>query len=220
MKMVKNLSKVIVKNYEGFNLREDLNFVDDGHHFRGFDYKGLPIITLRSKVDNCVYLSIRVDYLDNDFCYQDWMETEEYELAEEFKGVSEFDLDKLIENCERIIAKVNELNEKARNEVIDTTEVEEAIQAESKMVEETIEYVIANLKWLKLKDGYLKMAKDYIFRLIDRQEMILSKDVKKLPNKAKKELVRRLEKYGYVYTKENDFYIRELKKFVEMSNEA
>jgi hypothetical protein len=220
MKMVKNLSKVIVKNYEGFNLREDLNFVDDGNHFRGFDYKGLPITTLRSNVDGCVYLSIRVDYLDNDFTYYDWMETEEYKLANEFNGVSEFDLDKLIENCERIIAKVKELNEKARNEVIDTTDVEEAIQAEAKMVEETIEYVIANLKWLKLKDGYLKMAKDYIFRLIDRQEMILSKDVKQLPNKAKKELVRRLEKYGYVYTKENDFYIRELKKFVEMSNEA
>lgn len=220
MKMVKNLSKVIVKNYEGFNLREDLNFVDDGNHFKGFDYKGLPITTLRSKVDDRVYLSIRVDYLDNDFHYGDWMETEEYKLAREFNGVSEFDLDKLIENCERIIAKVNELNEKARNEVIDTTDVEEAIQAEAKMVEETIEYVIANLKWLKLKDGYLKMAKDYIFKLIDRQEMILSKDVKQMPNKDKKELVRRLEKYGYVYTKEDDFYISELKKYVEMSNEA
>ena len=220
MKMVKNLSKVIVKNYEGFNLREDLNFVDGGNHFRGFDYKGLPITTLRSKVNDCVYLSIRVDYLDNDFCYQDWMDTEEYKLAKEFNGVSEFDIDKLIENCERIIAKVNELNEKARNEVIDTTEVEEAIQAEAKMVEEAIEYVIANLKWLNLKDSYLKMAKDYIFKLISKQEMILSKDVKQMPNKDKKELVRRLEKYGYVYTKENDFYISELKKYVEMSNEA
>ena len=112
--MVKNLSKVIVKNYEGFNLREDLNFSDDGNNFRGFDYKGLPITTLRSNVDGCVYLSIRVDYLDNDFTYYDWMETEEYKLANEFNGVREFDIDKLIENCERIIAKVNELNEKAR----------------------------------------------------------------------------------------------------------
>lgn len=220
MKMVKNLSKAIVKNYEGFNLREDLNFVDDGNHVRGFDYKGLPITTLRSNANDCVYLLIRVDYLDNDFHYEDWMDTEEYKLAREFNGVSEFDLDKLIENCERIIAKVNELNEKARNEVIDTTEVEEAIQAEAKMVEEAIEYVIANLKWLNLKDGYLKMTKDYIFKLIDRQEMILGKDVKQMPNKDKKELVRKLEKYGYVYTKENDFYIRELKKYVEMSNEA
>lgn len=219
MKMVKNLSKVIVRNYEGFNLREDLNFSDDGNHFRGFDYKGLPITTLRSNVDGCVYLSIRVDYLDNDFTYYDWMETEEYKLANEFNGVSEFDIDKLIENCERIIAKVNELNEKARNEAIDMTDVEEAIHAEAKMIEEAIEYVKANLKWWNVKDGYLKMAKDYMNSLIKKQKMMLSKDVKKMSNREKKEMVRRLEKYGYVYTKENDFYIRELKNYVEKSNE-
>lgn len=219
MKMVKNLSKVIVKNYEGFNLREDLNFSDDGNHFRGFDYKGLPITTLRSNVEGCVYLSIRVDYLDNDFTYYDWMETEEYKLANEFNGVSEFDIDKLIENCERIIAKVNELNEKARNEAIDTTDVEEEIHAEAKMIEEAIEYVKANLKWWNLKDGYLKMAKDYMNSLIKKQEMMLSKDVKKMSNREKKEMVRSLEKYGYVYVKENDFYIIELKDYVEKSNE-
>lgn len=218
MKMVKNLSKVIVKNYEGFNLREDLNFTDDGNHFKGFDYKGLPITTLRR--NDSVYLSIRVDYLDNDFCYQDWMETEEYKLANEFKGVSEFDLDKLIENCERIIAKVNELNEKARNEVIDTTDVEEAISVEAKMVEEAIEYVKANLEWWNLEYGALKLVKHYMSILMEKQEMLLRKDVKQMDNKRKKELVYKLEKYGYVYVKENEFYIRELKKFVKKSNEA
>ena len=216
--MVKNLSKAIVKNYEGFNLREDLN--DDGTHFKGFDYKGLPIITRRSKIDNCVYLLVRVDYLNNDFTSQDQAETEEYDLAHEFDGVNEFDLDKLIENCERIIAKVNELNEKARNEVIDTTDVEEAISVEAKMIEENIEYVKANLKWWNLEYGALKLVKDYMSILIEKQEMLLNKDVKQMPNKRKKELVYKLEKYGYVYVKENDFYIRKLKKFVKKSNEA
>lgn len=220
MKMIKNLSKVIVKNYEGFNLREDLNFSDDGNHFRGFDYKGLPIITLRSKIDNCVYLSVRVDYLNNDFTVQDWMETEEYDLAREFNGVSEFDIDKLIENCERIIAKVNELNEKARNEVIDTTDVEEAISVEAKMIEEDIEYVKENLEWWSLEYGALKLVKHYMSILIEKQEMLSRKDVKQMDNKGKKELVYKLEKYGYVYVKENNFYIRELKKFVKKSNEA
>lgn len=220
MKMVKNLSKAIVKNYEGFNLREDLNFTDDGNHFKGFDYKGLPIITVRSKIDNCVYLSVRVDYLNNDFTVQDWMETEEYDLAHEFKGVSEFDIDKLIENCERIIAKVNELNEKARNEVIDTTDVEEAISVEAKMIEENIEYIKANLEWWNLEYGALKLVKHYMSILIEKEEMLLRKDVKQMENKRKKELVYKLEKYGYVYVKENDFYIRELKNFVKKSNEA
>ena len=49
--------------------------------------------------------------------------------------------------------------------------------------------------------------------------MMLSKDVKKMSNREKKEMVRSLEKYGYVYTNENDFYIKELKNYVEKSNE-
>lgn len=52
--------------------------------------------------------------------------------------------------------------------------------------------------------------------------MMLGKDVKKMSNRGKKEMVRSLEKYGYVYIKENDFYnfyIRELKSYVEKSNE-
>lgn len=37
---------------------------------------------------------------------------EEFKHAEEFKGVSEAYIDKLLENCERFIANVNERNEK------------------------------------------------------------------------------------------------------------
>ena len=221
MKMVKNLSKVIVRNYEGFNRREDLDFRDDGIQFKGFDYKGLPITTVRSKIDNCVYLSIRVDYLNNnEFTFQDWAETEEYDLAGEFNGVNEFDIDKLIENCERIIAKVNELNEKARNEVIDTTEVEEAISKEAKIIGEFIEYVKYNLKWWNITDYDFYLAKDFMKRLVEKKEMMLSKDIQQMDNRRKKELVYNLEENGYVYANEDDFYIRKLKEYVEKSNEA
>jgi hypothetical protein len=41
---------------------------------------------------------------------------EEYKLAEEFNDVSESYIDKLIENCERFVTKVNELDEKAIND--------------------------------------------------------------------------------------------------------
>lgn len=220
MKMVKNLSKVIVRNYEGFNLREDLNFSDDGNYFRGFDYKGLPITTLRSNIDGITYLTIRVDYLDNEFTWEDWRATEEYNLEDEFNGVSEFDLDKLIENCEKIIAKVNELNEKARNEVINMDEVETRILEEAEMIEATVEYAKENLKWWNLKDYYLKEAKEYIKRLMEKHDRMLEEDLEKMDNRRKKEMVQRLEKYGYVYVKEDDFYITQLKKFVEESQVA
>lgn len=217
MKMVKNLSKVIVRNYEGFNLREDLNFSDDGNYFRGFDYKGLPITTLRSNIDGTTYLSIRVDYLHNEFTWEDWSATEEYKLEDEFNGVSEFDLDKLIENCEKIIAKVNELNEKARNEVINMDEVETRILEEAEMIEAVIEYTKENLKWWNLRDYYLKEAKEYIKRLMEKHDRMLEEDLEKMDNRRKKEMVQRLEKYGYVHAKEDDFYITQLKEFVEES---
>lgn len=220
MKMVKNLSKVIVKNYEGFNLREDLNFSDDGNYFRGFDYKGLPITTLRSNIDGITYLTIRVDYLDNEFTWEDWRATEEYNLEDEFNGVSEFDLDKLIENCEKIIAKVNELNEKARNEVINMDEVETTKRLEAKMIEATVEYAKENLKWWNLRDYYLKQAKEYVKRLMEKHDKMLEEDLEKMDNRRKKEMIQRLEKYGYVYVKEDDFYITQLKKFVEESQAA
>lgn len=220
MKMVKNLSKVIVRNYEGFNLREDLNFSDDGNYFRGFDYKGLPITTLRSNIDGTTYLTIRVDYLDNEFTWEDWRATEEYNLEDEFNGVSEFDLDKLIENCEKIIAKVNELNEKARNEVINMDEVETTKRLEAEMIEATVEYAKENLKWWNLRDYYLKEAKEYIKSLMERHDRMLEEDLEKMDNRRKKEMVQRLEKYGYVYVKEDDFFITQLKEFVEESQEA
>ena len=38
---------------------------------------------------------------------------EEFKHAEEFKGVSESYINKLLENCERFVTKVNERDEKA-----------------------------------------------------------------------------------------------------------
>ncbi len=92
----------------GFTRRPDLDFSDDGTRFVAYDYNGLPI-TYCKYIGN-YYLQIRVDYLKNSFNYKDWMNTEEYKLAHEFNGVSEVNVDKLIENCIRIKAKVAELN--------------------------------------------------------------------------------------------------------------
>lgn len=108
MKLVKNLSKVNIRNIDGFERREDLDFTDDGNKFKGYSYKGMPITTIRHK--DATYLSVRVDYLWNKFDYKTWMQTEEYKLCNEFNGVYEIDIDKLVENLEKIIAKVNELN--------------------------------------------------------------------------------------------------------------
>ena len=149
MNMIKNLSKNVVKKYPDFHLREDLNFVDDGSHFRGFDYKGLPITTLRT--EDTTYCDIRVDYLrGNEFTWTEWFEAGGYELTNEFNGVSEIDLDKLIENCEKCLALVDELNEKARTEELDMSNVIHRLVDEQQMLANFIEYAKKNLNWWNL----------------------------------------------------------------------
>lgn len=110
-KIVKKLTKVNASKF-GIEIREDLNFKDDGNYFRGFSYKGMPMT--QCYADGNCYLAIRVDYLKNKFSYRDWMKTEEWKLCDKFNGVSEFDMEDLIETIEKIIAKVDEMNANAK----------------------------------------------------------------------------------------------------------
>lgn len=215
MKMVKNLSKVIVRNYEGFNLREDLNFSDDGNYFRGFDYKGIPITTLRS--DDATYLSIRVDYLNNEFTYREWMKTDEYDLADEFNGVYDFDLDKLIDNCERIIVKINELNEKAHKEEIDTKPIEEQLNKEIKMAENVIDFVKTHLKWWELSDYELKSVSRYMKKTLSDIEEIKNIDFEKIDKFSLRRMRESLNDYGYIKIRKDDFYLREMYNYCNKS---
>lgn len=183
MNIIKNLSKTIVNKGIGFNLREDLNFSDDGNYFRGFDYKGLPITTLRA--DNKTYLCVRVDYLPTTFTYREWMETEEWSLADEFNGVDEIDLDKLIENCERIIAKVAEMNEIADKEVIDMTDVKRKVVGHLIRIGKAL-HNIESIKWWEKADWELVSLKRNREELIKTSEYLKELDFDAMDNKNKK----------------------------------
>ncbi len=216
MKMIKNLSKVVVRNYPDFHLREDLNFSDDGNYFRGFDYKGLPITTLRT--EGTTYLAVRVDYIEKDFTYADWFNTKEYRLADEFNGCDEVDLDKLIENCEKILAKVNELNEKANTEKLNMVPVaDRLLQVEIDLVDNAIEGA-KNINWWKMSDYELRSAKRYIESLQRTRDRIWNMKIGDLSVREKRDMLQRLEKYGYVVVEEDDIYIRELKELEEKYN--
>lgn len=198
---IKNLSKNIVKQNSNFHIREDLNFSDDGNRFRGFDYKGMPITTLRA--DDTTYLCIRVDYLETSFTYNEWMETEEYRLADEFNGVAEIDLDKLIDNCEKIIAKVAEMNAKAEEEEIDMTEVKAryelfCIKAEAAILE------AKSVKWWDMPEWKLNEIKSYMKRLETIRADYSAKDLDSLSNREKKEAKERKTLNG-------EWYIEQIK---------
>lgn len=115
--MAKMVNKLTAKNglSYGIEVAPQYDFMDDGNHFRGFIYKGIPMTQLYSRLDKTVYLAIRVDYLrDNNFTYSEWMDTEEYRLCDKFNGYGgEFSIEELVENLEKIIKKINEMNSTA-----------------------------------------------------------------------------------------------------------
>lgn len=184
MTIIKNLSKTIVSKNPNFHVREDLNFSDDGNRFRGFDYKGMPITTLRA--DNETYLSIRVDYLHNNFTYNEWRGTEEWKLADEFNGVSEIDLDKLIDNLEKVIAKVDVMNKAAETESIDMTDVKEKAASQVKKIDAAINKA-KSIDWWKMQDYELRQIKDYMTSLVRDKLRLINTDFDNLSIRDKKE---------------------------------
>ena len=208
MKIVKNLSVANIRKFEGFVRREDLDFTDDGNHFKGFSYKGMPITTLRA--DNTTYLYIHVDYLENEFTYEEWMQTEEYKLCNKFNGVSEFDIDELVENIETILAKVAEMNEAAMNEEIDMTKVKAALANEIEYAEQVVENFKNNFKWYEASEYELKCLIDYLKSEEREIKRAKEMDFDTMSRKQKKEIVERLTNCGYVAINVNGFYLREL----------
>ena len=182
--MIKNISKNTVKANSNFHVREDLNFSDDGNRFRGFDYKGLPITTLRA--DDRTYLSVRWDYMDNDFTVKEWMQTEESMLADEFNGCDAVDLDKLIDNCERIIKKIAELNEKASGEVIDMTDVKDRVKEHIQKIDAAF-MSAKNINWWELDKYRMGWVAESMRSLIKERNMLENTDFDMLPNYSKKQ---------------------------------
>lgn len=209
MKMITGLTKANIRG-TGIELSPEHDFTDDGNRFRGFIYKGMPMTQCRA--DGTCYLTIRVDYLKNSFTWKEWSKTEEYKLEDEFNGVSQFNLDKLIENLEAVITKVNEMNAAAEAEEIDMSEVIAKADAELEDLEKFIEDVKVNLKWWELKSWQLSGAANYIKALINRINNKI--DFNALSRKEKKSYVEKLENNGYVTIPSNDYYIEQLKKFM------
>lgn len=197
----------------GFIKREDLNFSDDGNRFIGFEYKGMPITYLKS--DGEFYLSVRVDYLDNSFTYNEWMKTEECRLTDEFNGVSSIDADKLVENIEKIINKVNELNFIAENEEIDMTAVKVKVEEEIKMAQEVVDDFKKNFEWWNTYSNsqLIRMA-DYLKQTVKNIERAKRIDFDNITRVQKKQCVEILENHHYVIFKRSDFYLTKMKEAI------
>ena len=216
-KMIKNLSKNVVNKDSRFHLREDLDFTDDGSKFRGFDYNGMPITTLRE--GGFTYLSIRVDYLDTFFTIEDWMETEEYKLCDEFNCVEEINLDKLIDNCERIIAKVKELDDMRKNQTYETKEIINQLLEEKRMALSVLEEAKTSVKWWKLDKIDLNYVKD-AFNGLSGDISIIEDLINKIENHSlnKRKLIYyyiNMKRDGYIKIHPKSYSIQRLKEAMQ-----
>lgn len=224
--MVKRLTAKNGVKY-GIEIAPQYDFEDDGNYFRGFVYTSningndgfkLPLTQCYSRNDKTVYLCVRVDYLEgNAFTYKEWRETEEWRLADEFNGHGEFDIEVLVSNMERIIAKIKELNGKANEEKIDTKPVVEQLKkeiAEAKMVvamAKGIDFLSTDIKDYeisKVRDAYrnINMYIDRMYDMISKIESGLI-EVKRLRRD-----VERLRCDGYVEFEGNNYYAETIKK--------
>ena len=211
MKMITGLTKANIKG-TGIELAPEHDFTDDGNRFRGFIYKGLVMTQCRA--DGECYLAIRVDYLDNEFTTKEWMKTKEYDLEDEFNGVSEFDMDKLLENLEKILAKVNEMNAAAKAEELNMDPVKEALEDEIEYAESVVAEFKTKFKWYEANEYELKSLvrdlKSEETEIANAKKMLDELD--ELETKIQRQLIENLKECGYVKIRSNSFYLREMKE--------
>ena len=82
----------------------ELDFADDGNHFKMFTYKGIPVSYLKN--DDEYYLAVRFDYLEN-ITYPAYRNFSGYEKSNDFNGTSAIpadDLKEILEECVQNLA--------------------------------------------------------------------------------------------------------------------
>lgn len=169
--------KRIVFSKKYFERRPDMDFGDDGNHFRIYFYKGiLPISVCSYQEDR--FIDIRLDYLGIDYrTYK-----EDFRVLDEFNGVNvnNFNMDKLIENCEYIIAKY--LN---KEEEIEEVEVVPAVVEEAEPTpEEKRNDFIRAIELCKQYDRYTMYIESYSQELEARaRNEVLDEEFNSIMNK-------------------------------------
>lgn len=223
--MAKMVKKLTAKNgvMYGIEAAHQYDFEDNGNYFRGFVYTNkegfeLPLTQCYSRNDKTVYLCVRVDYLEgNAFTYKEWMETEEWRLAGKFNGYGEFDLEELVSNMEKIIAKINELNGKAAEEKIDTKPVVEQIKKEIDeaglvlLAAKGIDIFNPNLKDYDVKEirecyNFIRRDVNHMYETIEKIESGL------IERKVLKEMIERLNNFGYVEFQRTGYFAKGIMK--------
>lgn len=214
---MKTITENRIKGIEGFRRAPEYDFSDDGSHFIGFEYKGLPLTQYRSSQYG-TYLSFRVDYISHEkgFTHDDYSNTDWYHLCDKYNGVTELpELEEIIKDLEVVVTGIKELEEKVNNEVLDYSKVIERAKLEKKLGEECIANFKSKFEWWNCKSDWdLRNARDYINSLqrdVERVEKLIENPEE---DDNIRHILQNVEKGWHIHIKENEYQIKWLNEIL------
>lgn len=175
---IKGLTKANIAKL-GIELAPQYDFTDDGNRFRGFIYKDMPLTQCRA--DGDCYLSIRIDYLENDFTFDEWKEAGGLALEDKFNGVTEFDIEDLISTLEAVIKLREDLNAQctAPSER-DWERWEERVHTEVTEIYSLLDKVKKELPWWEMRSSKLNCIIEYMKTIEARIKWTTVEHIKEL----------------------------------------
>ena len=196
--------------------REDLDFIDDGNNFRGYEIEGLPISY--SKSNGIYYLSLRIDYLEG-LNFDEYGKMETYKLQDEFNGVENVDANKVKENAIAIIKEYNEILNSLKDYKVDIDKLVLQLRDEQDYIDSFLDlYRSISLDRLEQVSSYdISRLKDYRKSLRNYVRPILEKlENGELSERALRSMDYMLKEKGYIkFNKNNEcFYMESIRKIM------
>lgn len=212
--MSKMYLKELVK--KGCIRNESRDYTGRGLRYKFLKYEDLDICYIKDGEEYNLWVEIPSD--EDNFIYYDYCEEEWYKNCFRYDGCYEIDVDDFIGICKVAKEKIEELRNRPK-EVIDTSKMEERRLYEIENTKKIIEEVKnSNLIW-ELDDWEASRMLDYMRSLINEVKRVEELDFSKEDYRDLRSDRRRFEEYGYIYIKDDDFYIRELKEMIELNKE-
>lgn len=232
-KIIKMFSVKTVKDYPMFTRDPENDFEDDGSNFKAWLYKGKLKFTVLNSRQYGMYVSVDFDSIAKKSIPYDFYSTyPAYKLCDEFNGgCAEMDLDKFVENCEKILKDAEQMVRDFEAKTFspdDIKAVKAALTSEIAQHSEILETIKKNLQWWNLNEWKVKEAARYMKNAMNEEtrakELLNEIESGKLSEEKKYDMfnkIQNLKKNGYVsFRMEDDFYTSYLMKYLEESKKS
>ena len=232
-KIIKMFSVKTTKGYPMFTRDPENDFGDDGNNFKAWLYKGKLKFTALNSREYGMYVSVDFDSITKkSIPYDFYSAYPAYKLCDEFNGgCAEMDLDKFVENCEKILKDAEQMVsdwEAAAFNPDDVEGVKAALTTEIAQHSEILETVKKDLQWWNLGEWEVKEAARYMKNAIGEEtrakELLSELENGKLSEEKKYDMfnkIQSLKKHSYVvFNMEDDFYTKHLTEALEKSKKT